>query len=162
MSRKLSLSLLKKLLRLITRGCSIPCHFRINEPRPSLNATAHGECVFYPVRPQKQGSPLRTHTVVAVNHHSARFVSRQPFTRLGKCAEREPLVTGDLADGQLIGFPAINQSRPLLMRQMNPCRHLSRSDFQGFSGIGKKRRLSVHSMMTGVPTWTFAKKWVDM
>ncbi len=69
--------------------------------------------------------------MVAVNDHPQRGVGASLGPGAGKVAERNPFIAVDLANRQLLGLAAIDESWPLRMREMDPRRDRCGADLQG-------------------------------
>ena len=96
--------------------------------------------------------------MVAVDDHSALIPRQQLFPQCRKQTQWIPLMASDLTNTELVLLPAVDQPWALSGREFHPFRHRFRTDFGAFRGVWE----SLHSMMTGVPTWTLSKKWVDI
>ena len=108
---------------------SVARHFWINDLRPRLNAASHGKCVLDALRPQDGGGSQRAHAVVAIDDEAACGVGCESWAGGREDAERKPFVAGDLAEGEFVCFPAVDQARALVGRQMDPFRDRLGSDF---------------------------------
>ncbi len=67
-------------------------------------------------------------------------------------------MTRNLANTELILLATVDQPWALIGRQFYPFCHRFRTDFESLRRVWE----ALHSMTTGVPTWTLSKKWVDI
>ena len=73
---------------------------------------------------------------MAINHDAALGIGGEAIEGLGQSAEREPLVAYNLTNLEFLFLAAIDETRALLRRKLNPARNLGGADFDVGSGIG--------------------------